>query len=92
MPFSPSCKSARVFALAVLLGAVACNKSEPAPPTPAQAPVEQKVASAPTPAIEDATFKLALAKEAEITAGAPASLKLLLEARGGYHVNQDYPI
>jgi hypothetical protein len=94
---STSCSSARGRASTVLLaigllGVAACNKSEPsaASPAPAQ-PAEQKVVAA-GPVIEDTTFKLALASDGELTANAPANLKLVLEARGGYHVNQDYPI
>lgn len=84
---------------AVAGGLLACSKSEapaaaspePAAPTaPAAAPAAP--AAAATPSIEDKTFKLALVSEPEYTAGAPAKLKLVLEARGGYHVNQDYPI
>jgi hypothetical protein len=77
-------------------GLAGCSKSEAPPPsaetpTPAAPPSAPK-AAAPTPSIEDKTFKLALVSEPEYTAGAPAKLKLVLEARGGYHVNQDYPI
>ena len=77
-------------------GLAGCSKIEaPAPsaeaPTPGPAAAPQ-AAAAPTPSIEDKTFKLALVSDPEYTAGAPAKLKLVLEARGGYHVNQDYPI
>jgi hypothetical protein len=64
-------------------------KAEPAAAAPAAAP---QPASAPQPSVEDNTFKLALVSEPEYTAGAPGKLQLLLEAKGGYHVNQDYPI
>jgi hypothetical protein len=81
---------------AIASGLFACSKSEapaattsPAPAAPGSAPA---AASTPTPSVEDKTFKLALVSEPEYTAGAPAKLKLVLEARGGYHVNQDYPI
>jgi len=81
------------FAVAVLLFGAACNKSEPAAPTPTVAqPLEQKLPAAQSPVVEDTTFKLALTSDAEYTAGSPGTLKLVLEARGGYHVNQDYPI
>lgn len=85
--------STRTFAIALLLVA-ACNKSEPSASSPAPAqPLEQKPAvPAATPVVEDTSFKLGLTSDAEYTAGTPATLKLLLEARGGYHVNQDYPI
>ena len=78
-------------------GLLACSKSEaPAPaqaPTPTPAPAAAPAAAAPlSPSVEDKTFKLALVSDPEYTAGTPAKLKLVLEARGGYHVNQDYPI
>jgi hypothetical protein len=73
------------------LAVAACSKPEPKPEPAAPAPAEQPK-SAPQPSIEDNTFKLALVSEPEYTAGAPARLQLLLEAKGGYHVNQDYPI
>jgi len=79
-----------LFSLAV----AACSKPEPKPEPPAPtapAPAAQP-ASAPQPSIEDNTFKLTLVSEPEYTAGAPARLQVLLEAKGGYHVNQDYPI
>lgn len=88
----------RTVALAAaLLGAVACNKSEPPAPSAAPAaPLEQKPAEpkpvAAGPSVEDTSFKLALVGEPEYTAGTPGKLKLTLEARGGYHVNQDYPM
>jgi hypothetical protein len=68
----------------------ACSKAEPRPEP--VAPAAPALAAAPTPSVEDNTFKLALVSEPEYTAGAPARLQLLLEAKGGYHVNQDYPI
>ncbi|HEX6239361.1 MAG TPA: hypothetical protein VFZ61_00650 [Polyangiales bacterium] len=79
---------------------LACSKSEapaaggpaPAAPPPAAPAPSEKAAAAPTPSVEDKTFKLALVSDPEYTAGAPSKLKLVLEARGGYHVNQDYPI
>jgi hypothetical protein len=46
----------------------------------------------PGPSVEDNTFKLSLVSEPEYTAGSASTLKLVLEARGNYHVNQDYPI
>ena len=44
------------------------------------------------PSVEDVTFKLALSSSAPVAAGQTATVTLLLEARGGYHVNQEYPI
>jgi Disulphide bond corrector protein DsbC len=77
-----------------VLAVAACSKSEPkpAPAAPAAPAPVAEPKSAPQPSIEDNTFKLALVSEPEYSAGAPARLSLLLEAKGGYHVNQDYPI
>jgi hypothetical protein len=87
------------IAAALCGGLLGCSKSEapaptaaPAEPAPPHAEPAPAPAAAPTPSIEDKTFKLALVSEPAYTAGAPAKLKLVLEARGGYHVNQDYPI
>lgn len=81
-----------VFSLLLL---AACSRSEthsksaaPAPSLPA----EKKVEEAPQPTIEDTTFKLALAGQPAYAAGERAAVQLTLEARGGYHVNQEYPI
>jgi hypothetical protein len=83
-----------IVASALLVGA-ACSKSEAPAPAPAPAPVAPPPVAKeapPGPSIEDNTFKLALVSEAQYTAGNPSTLRLVLEARGGYHVNQDYPI
>jgi hypothetical protein len=80
----------------LFLSIVGCSKSEapaaaPAPtPAPAAAPAAPQ--SPPGPSVEDNTFKLSLVGEPEYSAGSAATLKLVLEARGNYHVNQDYPI
>lgn len=37
-------------------------------------------------------FRLALEPAPQYLAGQAASLRLVLQAKGGYHVNQDYPI
>ena len=79
---------------------LACSKSEapassPIPATsaaPAAAPAPVAPQSPPGPSVEDNTFKLALVSEPEYSAGSAGTVKLVLEARGGYHVNQDYPI
>lgn len=85
-----------IVAIASCGAALACSKSEAPTPAAAPTPVAPAAATPPVaalgPSVEDATFKLALVGEPEYTAGAPAKLKLVLEARGGYHVNQDYPI
>jgi hypothetical protein len=82
----------------LLLGSLllaACDKT--APPQPAaQAPVAQPTAraqpEAAKPTVEDNTFKLSLAPAPGYAGGKEGAVELKLEARGGYHVNQDYPI
>jgi hypothetical protein len=61
----------------------------PAPAAPAAAP---KPAEPPQPRVEDTTYRLALESEPNYSAGKVGAVRLVLEARGGYHVNQDYPI
>jgi hypothetical protein len=87
-------RNVSTFAVLSLSLFAACSRSEPAPSAtsaPAAAPVEKTV-EVPRPSIEDNTFRLALAGEPTYTAGQASVVKLSLEARGGYHVNQDYPI
>jgi hypothetical protein len=88
-----------IVATVLCLGLSACSKSEqaaapaPAPAAaPAPAPAPAAPQSPPGPSVEDNTFKLSLVSEPEYTAGSASTLKLVLEARGNYHVNQDYPI
>lgn len=80
----------------VLSNLVGCSKSE-APVAAPAAPVAEKApapapAAPPGPSVEDGTFKLALVSEPSYAAGAASKLTLVLEARGAYHVNPDYPI
>jgi len=73
----------------------ACSRGEPPAPSVAPpAPVAQaaKVVEPPKPSIDDTTFRLALVGVPEYAADKESALELTLEARGGYHVNQDYPI
>ena len=94
-PRMPTIKNLSLAVL-LLLGASACHKSEPSAPTPAPAqpltPAAKAAPAAATPSIEEPTFKLALVSGTAYSAGTPGTLELVLEARGGYHVNQDYPI
>lgn len=75
----------------------ACSRSEP-PAAPVSTPesAEKKapaVAEQPKkPSIDDTTFRLALVGAPEYAADKEGTVELTLEARGGYHVNQDYPI
>jgi hypothetical protein len=85
--------SLRLIAVCAVLGA--CSRSEPAAPAPsASAPALQAAepSSPPSPVVEDTTFRLSLTGAPEFTSGAASALALTLEARGGYHVNQEYPI
>ena len=80
-----------LLALALVAG---CSKSEPSSADkPAEAPAPAaKVAEPPKPTIEDTTFRLALTGAQAYEAGKLGEAQLVLEARGGYHVNQDYPL
>jgi hypothetical protein len=88
--------SARIATLVIL--ATACSREQPATDTPGTepkqevAPVAAKTAEPAKPLIEDSTFRLAFTAPEAATADKPGKLELTLEARGGYHVNQDYPI
>jgi Disulphide bond corrector protein DsbC len=83
---------ARVATLVFL--AAACTREEAAPPVEAKpaAPLATKPSEPPKPTIEDTTFRLALAAPDNVAADQPGAATLTLEALGGYHVNQDYPI
>jgi Disulphide bond corrector protein DsbC len=93
----PSMRTASLTLTLVLAGA-ACGKTEapqPAPAAPSASPAQPAAPAAPAekkPVIEEPTFRLGLSGEPTYTAGQPGKLKLALSARGGYHVNQDYPI
>jgi hypothetical protein len=82
----------QVLLTTVLLAS--CSRAEPAAPAAPAAPVAPiaKLAEPPKPSIDDTTFRLALVGAPEYVADKEGSLELTLEARGGYHVNQDYPI
>jgi len=84
--------SARVLTLVVLTAACTREEATPAAETKQAAPLPTKAAEPPKPSIEDTTFRLALAAPGELAADKPGAAELTLEARGGYHVNQDYPI
>ena len=65
--------------------------AQAAVPTPEKA-AEPAQAKALAPVVEDTTFKLALLGEPHYQAGSDAKVSLVLEPRGAYHVNQDYPL
>lgn len=84
--------SARIATLVIL--AAACSREQPAAAPaeePKLAPLVTKPADPPKPSVEDTTFRLALEAPAAAP-DQPATAELTLEARGGYHVNQEYPI
>ena len=65
----------------------AAPPAAPTPATPAPA-----AAGPAKPSIEDTSFRLAFEKPGAYTAGTPGKVQVVLESKGGYHVNQDYPI
>ncbi|MDB4990143.1 MAG: hypothetical protein JWN04_5321 [Myxococcaceae bacterium] len=89
---------ASTWLAAALLASSACSRTESARETPVvsatpgalAAPI--KAPSAPTPIIEDTTFRLTLAPATGYNGSKEGKVELTLEARGGYHVNQEYPI
>jgi len=67
----------------------------PAPPAIAAAPLEKapEAPKGPPPAsIQETTFGLALEADPAYTEGKESKFRIVLTAKGGYHVNQDYPI
>jgi len=77
----------------------ACSRSEPPATAPVATPEPAAAKQAPAgpeqpakPSIDDTTFRLALVGAPEYAADKEGAVELTLEARGGYHVNQDYPI
>jgi hypothetical protein len=75
---------------------LACGGSDSpasaAPAAPAPAPKAPAAPPAPTPVVEDTSFRLAFEKPGALSAGQPGTVQVVLESKGGYHVNQDYPI
>jgi len=82
----------RTCSLLLVLGACSRTEAPEKSSAPAAPPALVKPVEAAKPAIEDTTFKLALSGQPEYSAGQNATVQLTLEARGGYHVNQEYPI
>ena len=78
---------------------MACSSPEQQPATPsavtdrARSPAPQaKKVEVPKPSVDDTSFHLALESQPTYTSGQAGTVKLVLEARGGYHVNEDYPL
>jgi hypothetical protein len=81
-----------LYALAAL--AVACSRGSPPPPAPtAAATAAPAPAGGPTPGstAEGQFWQVALEPPPSFRAGAPAAARVRIAARGGYHVNLDYP-
>lgn len=81
------------------LWATACGNSEApsAPEAPPAAPLAAPAAAAapvaaPGPSVADPTFDLRLVGGESARIGEGAPLRIELTAKGGYHVNQEYPI
>lgn len=92
--------------LAALLLAAACSKEAPPaaesprtaaePPRAATAtppPPGASAAPAPPPAakLSEESFDLVIAPVGEVAAGKPAKLEIVLDAKGEYKVNDEYP-
>lgn len=73
--------------LVLALALTACTR-DPAPPPPASP--EKKVPEAKLPVTEQ--YAVALAAHAPYVAGKEASALLTIEAKGGFHVNPEYPM
>jgi hypothetical protein len=90
-------RSLTVISLLCALGCGNSQSASEAPAASAQAATAAAPAAAPKPAeppkpvIEETAFRLALEGTVPYSAGQPGQLKLVLDPRGGYHVNQDYP-
>lgn len=93
--------------IGLLVGALACtgaacskDKAQEAAHTTSQAAVAPEPAPAPAKkaeaelaeTVKDNTFKLSLLSDPKYAAGTAQKAQLVLEALGGYHVNQDYPL
>jgi hypothetical protein len=86
----------RASILGVCFGLLAACQSEPKVPeaaSPSSAALSAaKPAEAPAPVVDDTSFHLSLKGQPTYTSGQAGTVQLVLEPRGGYHVNQDYPI
>jgi hypothetical protein len=81
-------KTPRTRALAATLTALAlaaCQRPTPAPAPPA-------AGSPPAGPSEARPFEVALVAPAGVRSGQPASARVVVTARGGFHVNRDYPM
>jgi hypothetical protein len=87
----------RITLIVCLTSVVGCSSGDSTAPAPtANAAAPAAAAPQPTapagPTIEENIFRLAFEGAAPYTAGQPGGLKVVIEPRGGYHINQDYPV
>jgi hypothetical protein len=88
----------RTLSTLSLLCVLGCGGGDSPTPAAPAASAQEPAAAAPTPAapagpaIEENHFRLAFDGAAPYTAGQPGGLKVVIESRGGYHLNQDYPV
>ncbi len=89
-----------VLAAALLAACQRDPAPAPAAPPTAAAPAAAIAATPPATAANAATaatgesrpFEVRLEPPASVRAGQPATARILLTAKGGYHVNRDYPL
>lgn len=84
-------RSRRAVALAVLALAACQRPAPPASAGPASPPVAATASSA-SGAPSDVPYEVALLAPASTRAGEVATARVVLRARGGFHVNRDYPM
>ncbi|MBM4364191.1 MAG: hypothetical protein FJ104_16045 [Deltaproteobacteria bacterium] len=75
--------------LAVFGLMVACDRSPAAPVDPA--PAAPPSAAPPGPRIEDAAFRIELRATAPLRQGVAGGAEIVIEPRGEYHSNAEYP-
>jgi hypothetical protein len=87
----------RITLISCLMWVFGCSSGESAAPTPtASAAAKAAVAPQPTapvgPKVEENHFRIAFDGAGTYTSGQPGGLKVVIEPRGGYHLNKDYPL
>jgi hypothetical protein len=90
---STSRRSLRVVTLLALGFALACNRSEAAPPQPAGTaePAEPTQAQPAKPRVEAEHYIAAMTLVGECKAGKECHVEVSLEAKGNYKINDQYP-
>ena len=85
-------RSVRMVALLALGLALACNKSEAAPPAAGTGePAEPAQAGPPKPRAEAEHYIAAITVTGECKATKECIAEVTLEAKGNYHINDQYP-